>query len=281
MEITLEARAKINLTLDVLGRLPDGYHEVEMVMQTVELHDTIILRPQNQGIGIVCQHPLVPTGEDNLVYRCARALQQATGTGQGVHIEIQKRIPVAAGLAGGSSNGAAVLQGLNELWNLGLTQQELMEIGFSLGADIPFCMMGGTALAKGKGEVLTPLRGIKGLPIILVKPPVGVSTAEVYRGFRQDKVVRRPDTKSMINALASGNIEYVARNLANVLETVTLSMHPEIALIKDELMAMGAKGALMSGSGPTVFALTDTLEEGFRMAKALEHRGEVFVTRTC
>ncbi|MDA8235800.1 MAG: 4-(cytidine 5'-diphospho)-2-C-methyl-D-erythritol kinase [Clostridia bacterium] len=280
MEITIKARAKINLTLDVVGRLPDGYHEVEMVMQALELHDTLTLRSQEEGIAIACDHPQVPTGEGNLVYRCARALQQATGIDRGVHITIDKRLPVAAGLAGGSSNGAAALIGLNKLWNLGLTREQLMEIGVTLGADIPFCILGGTALAKGKGEKLTPLQGIKGLPVVLVNPPMGVSTAEVYKNFDGAKVSHRPNIRAMIDALASGDCRGVVDNLGNVLETVTLEMHPEIAIIKVELLAAGALGVLMSGSGPTVFAITTSQEEGAKIAQRLTHRGAVFVTST-
>lgn len=281
MEIIIKARAKINLTLDVLGRLPNGYHEVEMVMQALELHDTLILRSQEQGITIACDNPLVPTGEGNLVYRCALALQQVTGIERGVHVTIEKRIPVAAGLAGGSSNGAAALIGLNQLWELGLTREQLREIGMSLGADIPFIILGGTALAKGKGEALTPIEGIKGLPILLVKPPMGVSTAEVYKNFNGAKVTRRPNTQAMIAALASGDGRAVVDNLVNVLESVTLEMHPEIVLIKEELIEAGAQGVLMSGSGPTVFAIIDSMEEGAKIAQRLNHRGQVFVTSTC
>ncbi len=280
-KLVLLARAKINLTLDVLGKRPDGYHQVEMVMQNISLADTIILEKTPGVVSIFCSHPEVPENEDNLAYRAAMALKLVESYAGGVKIHIDKRIPVAAGLAGGSSNAAAVLIGLNRLWALGLSREHLMHIGSTLGSDVPFCILGGTALARGRGEEITPLKAVPELTLVLVKPPFGVSTAQVYGNFRQEKVANRPDTRAMLQAIEAGDSAAIIRLGANVLESVTLELHPQVAEIKDRLTQAGAKGVLMSGSGPTVFGFVEDENQGREVAGRLADLGSTYVAKTC
>ncbi|HEX3031440.1 MAG TPA: 4-(cytidine 5'-diphospho)-2-C-methyl-D-erythritol kinase [Bacillota bacterium] len=279
--LQIEAYAKVNLTLDVLGKRDDGYHEVEMVMQSVSLADTISLTKEATGVTISCDHPGVPRGEGNLAYRAAAALKEATGYRGGLAIQITKRIPLEAGLAGGSADAAAVLSGMNTLCQLGLSWEELMRIGGSLGSDVPFCIKGGTALATGRGEIITPLPSVPTLTMVLVKPDFGVSTAQVYGKFRRDRVLAPPDNPAMLQAIKKGDKAAIIRQVANALESVTLVEYPQVAVVKQYLTELGAKGVLMSGSGPTVFGFIDSAEEAQVVAGKMRRYGQTWVAETC
>ncbi|MBC8121150.1 MAG: 4-(cytidine 5'-diphospho)-2-C-methyl-D-erythritol kinase [Gemmatimonadaceae bacterium] len=257
--ICLRTAAKVNLFLEILAERPDGYHEVVMILQSLDLVDLVELVPA-RAISVVCTHPLVPTDRTNLVWQAAELLQQACGVADGVEIKLDKRIPVAAGLAGGSADAAAVLVGLNMLWQLGLTQKELQVLAARLGSDIPFCVSGGTALATGRGEVLSPLPVLDGLHLVLVKPrDLQVSTAWAYRTYRAGRSVSMPaksNSANMVAAVTSRDAKRIASLLYNDLEAAVLPTHPEVARLRRQLLEYGALGTLMSGSGPTVFGLT-------------------------
>ena len=256
-DIRLRARAKINLTLDVTGKRDDGYHLIESIMQTVSLYDGIYMkRIQKNEIILKSNLSWLPTDNRNLAYRAAELMKAKFGIKEGVFIEIDKRIPVAAGLAGGSADCAAVLVGMNRLFDLGLSMKELESLAFLLGSDIPYCVQRGTVVSEGVGEILTPVKcPCPMCYVVLAKLPVSVSTATVYRGLDWQSVQDHPDTKEMIQAMAEADITKMGQLLGNVLETVTIPMHPQIAQLKEELVQLGAEGALMSGSGPTVFGL--------------------------
>lgn len=255
LKLLVNAPAKINLSLDVLYKRIDGFHEVEMVMTTIDLADRIELSLlENKEIKINSHNRFVPDDERNLAYQAAKLLQDKFSVKKGVQMTIEKNIPVAAGLAGGSSDAAAVLRGVNKLWDLGLSLDELAEIGGEIGSDVSFCVYGGTALAKGRGEIISPLPAPPTCWVILAKPFIGVSTAEIYRRLNVEKI-RHPQTNKMIEALHHNSYEQVCHHLENVLETVTLNMYPQVAQIKDQMKRFGADAVLMSGSGPTVFGL--------------------------
>lgn len=269
MGLRLNAHAKINLTLDVLSRRPDGYHEVEMIMQSIALHDTLEMEPAPKDIVLTVSGLPVTANQDNLVLKAARLLQQQAGIETGAAIHLHKEIPVAAGLAGGSTDAAAALKGLNQLWDLGLHEDQLLKLAARLGADVSFCLMGGTAIARGVGEILTPLPPAPAFGVVLVKPAFGVSTAEVYGGLDLANLGPRPDTRAMIEALHKGDIERVSRELCNVLESVTLKLHPELHSIKERMQKAGCQGVLMSGSGPTIFGLTTDQEAAADIARRI------------
>ena len=278
---TEKAQAKINLTLDVLGKRPDGYHEVEMVMQTVDLSDHLTFsETERDEIVLSCTAPYIPLDQRNLVYQAAFLVKETYGVKQGIHIHIDKRIPVAAGLAGGSSDAAATLRGLNRVWNLGQTLDHLAELGAKIGSDVPFCIYGGTSIARGRGEQIEHLPKVAPTWVVLVKPPIAVSTADVYGRLRLNEVQQHPDTQAMVAALQTGDVREISARLGNVLESVTFKMHPEVERLKQQLLKFGAQGALMSGSGPTVFALVDRETKATRIYNAL--RGfsrEVYLCR--
>lgn len=281
MIITAAARAKINLTLDILGKRPDGYHEVEMVMQSIELHDSLEFIPAGRDIILTVEGADLAPGPDNLVYQAAELLRRQGRIKAGVKIRLIKAIPVAAGLGGGSANAAAALKALNELWETGLSLSELMSLGAQLGSDVPFCLLGGTALAKGRGELLERLPPCPRLGLVLIKPQFSVSTASVYRAYTPGPAVNRPDNQVMISAIRNKDINGIAQNLANALESVTTRMHPEIGRIKAKLSRAGALGVLMCGSGPTVFGLAVDTETARGIAGCYKSDGEeVFVTAT-
>ncbi|OPZ75311.1 MAG: 4-diphosphocytidyl-2-C-methyl-D-erythritol kinase [Firmicutes bacterium ADurb.Bin456] len=279
---TIKARAKINLTLEVLGKRPDGYHEVAMVMQSIGLHDCLELTPVSGGITILVEGADLSAGEDNLVHRAASCIRTHCGVRTGIRIRLRKGIPVAAGLGGGSADAAATLAGLNKIWGLGLTQRELMLLGEQLGSDVPFCLMEGTALALGRGEKLVPLPPCPPLGLVLVKPSFGVSTAEVYRACSPGKQENKPDSGDMVEAIKKGSPGSIAECLYNALEPVTSALHPEIMVIKEKLLKAGALGALMSGSGPTVFGLTADLQGARAVAQRYQKLPgqQVLITRT-
>ncbi|MBP2242579.1 4-diphosphocytidyl-2-C-methyl-D-erythritol kinase [Cytobacillus eiseniae] len=255
MKLLVKAPAKINLSLDVLHKREDGFHEVEMIMTTIDLADRIELQLiEKDEIKIISHNRFVPDDQRNLAYQAAYLLKERFKVNKGVAITIEKIIPVAAGLAGGSSDAAAVLRGLNQLWDLGLTIDELAEIGAEIGSDVSFCVYGGTALATGRGEIIEELPAAPTCWIILAKPFIGVSTADVYRRLQLNRITH-PNTRAMIEAIENGDYEGVCSYVGNVLEDVTFSLHPEVAQIKDQMKRFGADAVLMSGSGPTVFGL--------------------------
>ena len=248
-----KAPAKINLTLDVLHKRPDGFHEVEMIMTTVDLADRVWLRPTNDGkIKILTSERFVPNDRKNFAYQAAELLQRRFGITDGVEITLEKSIPVAAGLAGGSSDAAAALRGLNRLWKLKLSVDELAELGSQIGSDVSFCVYGGTALATGRGEKIQGLPAPPNCWVILAKPPISVSTADIY-GNLDPSTIEHPDTAGMIDALRMGDYEKMCASVGNALEPVTMGFHPQVVMLKEQMKKSGADAVLMSGSGPTVF----------------------------
>ncbi|MCM3723938.1 MULTISPECIES: 4-(cytidine 5'-diphospho)-2-C-methyl-D-erythritol kinase [Solibacillus] len=276
----VKAPAKINLTLDVLYKRPDHYHEVEMIMTTVDLADRIGLESRADGqIKIISTDNFVPDDQRNFAYQAAELLKNTYGIKEGVTISIEKQIPIAAGLAGGSSDAAATLRGLNELWDLNLTLDELAEHGAEIGSDVSFCVYGGTALATGRGEKIKELSAPPTCWVVLAKPKIGVSTADVYGGLNIEGL-QHPNTKEMIKAIETDDYELMCHSLGNVLETVTFELHPEVITIKEQMQRFGADAVLMSGSGPTVFGLVENEARVSRIYNGL--RGfceEVYVVR--
>ena len=250
-----KAPAKINLTLDVLYKRPDGFHEVEMVMTTVDLADRVWLRPSDDGrIVIKSSERYVPSDRKNLAYQAADLLRREYGISDGVEITLEKSIPVAAGLAGGSSDAAATLRGLNRLWKLGVPGDELARLGAKIGSDVSFCVYGGTALATGRGEQIENLPVPPKCWVILAKPSISVSTGDIYGNLNTSAIVH-PDTQGMIAALENGDYEKMCQSVGNVLEPVTMNLYPQVAGLKEHMIKFGADAVLMSGSGPTVFGL--------------------------
>lgn len=256
LELRLKALAKINLGLDVLRRREDGYHEVRMVMQTVGLYDRIILKKTRKpGIRVKTNLYYLPENENNLVYQAAKLLMDEFGIKNGVFIDLQKFIPVAAGMAGGSSDAAAVLFGMNRMFSLRLSKEELMQRGVTIGADVPYCIMRGTALAEGIGEQLSPLQPMPRCKVLIAKPPISVSTKFVYENLKLDEDILHPDIDGLIERINAGDLRGAAARMGNVLESVTIPNYPVIAQIREEMIKGGALNAMMSGSGPTVFGL--------------------------
>lgn len=259
-KMQLKAMAKINLGLDVLRRREDGYHEVRMIMQSVKMYDQILLQKRQQGgIRVKTNLYYLPTNENNLVYRAAKLLMDEFEISEGVSIDLKKYIPVAAGMAGGSSDAAAVLFGVNRMFGLGLSQQQLMDRGVKLGADIPYCIMRGTALSEGIGEILSPLPPMPDCQILIAKPGISVSTKFVYENLRASELEKHPDIDGMLEALKQRDLKGLASLMegGNVLETVTVPAYPVIQDLKDTMKNCGALASLMSGSGPTVFGIFD------------------------
>ncbi len=267
--IELAAYAKINLGLDVVRRLENGYHEVKMVMQTIGLHDTLRLEKTKEGIALFVDSSEAPADENNLAYKAARLLKEHCGVAEGISIHLQKRIPVAAGMAGGSTDAAAVLKGMNRLFSLGLSEEELCGIGVRLGADVPYCIMGGTALAEGIGEKLTVLPDAPDSVVLVAKPPVSVSTKYVYETLRLSEIEKHPDIDGMVRAVREGSLAGIVSRMENVLESVTEKEHSVITGIKHFMEENGAKKALMSGSGPTVFGIYEDRADAEKAAEKL------------
>lgn len=279
--ITLSAPAKINLSLDITGKRDDGYHTLEMVLQTISLKDELLLKKTAEGIEIACNNPQVPCDETNICHKAARIFFQRASVRGGMKLQIHKKIPVGAGLAGGSTNAAAVLKGLNVLYDAGLSHEELLEMGLQCGADVPFCLTGGTCLARGIGEKLTMLPPFSGVHVILIMPDFPVSTAWVYQNYRLDDPVRHPDTQAIITAIRLGDKAKVAREMKNVLESVTAVKYPEIEGIKRDLRNRGAIGSMMSGSGPSVFGLFENEETARKAYSILQRQYEkIFLVTT-
>ena len=273
-EISLKALAKINLGLDVLGKREDGYHEVRMVMQTIHLYDRVeIKKTRSPHIHVETNLYYLPVNEDNLVYRAAKLMKDEFQIKEGVRIVLQKFIQVAAGLAGGSSDAAAVLVGMNRIFNLGLKQNKLMELGLKIGADVPFCIMRGTALAEGIGEKLTALPPMPKCPVLIAKPAISVSTKAVYEGLKLYDGMEHPDIDGVIEGIQQKDLKGVASHMGNILETVTIPMYPVIEDIKKLMLENGALNAMMSGSGPTVFGLFPNEKEIRRAYEALKQSG--------
>lgn len=275
--LTMNAYAKINLVLDVLGKREDHYHEVAMIMQGISLHDTVTLSPA-EDIKVVADRPELVCDHTNLAYKAALLVKKRYAPQGGVHIHLVKNIPMAAGLAGGSADAAAVLRGVNKLWDLDLTLSQLLELGAELGSDVPFCLVLGTMLATGRGEILSPLPDVPPCYIVLAKPAVSVATAWVYRNYRPENVRHHPDIQAMLESIKIRDIESIVKHVANVLESVTIPVHPEIKELKKIMLAHGALASLMSGSGPTVFGITPDEATARHIIKILKEKTTAFIT---
>ena len=282
-ELKLKAKAKINLGLDVVRKREDGYHEVRMIMQMINLYDKITLRKKTEpGITVTANLAYLPVNEDNLVYRAAKLLMDEFQVDGGLEIELQKYIPVAAGMAGGSTDAAAVMVGVNRIFQLGLNKKQLMERGVKIGADVPFCIMRGTALAEGIGEELTPLPAMPHCSLVIAKPKIHVSTKFVYGNLKVRELTEHPDIDGQVQALRENNLEQLVARMGNVLETVTIPAYPVIDEIKHTMMKYGAMGAMMSGSGPTVFGIfekEDKAQEVCRLLKKEKASKQVYLVR--
>lgn len=293
-EISVKALAKINLGLDVVRKREDGYHEVRMVMQTIHLFDRLdIIRktsvqtsrrtaPKSSGeasveregdITITTNLPFLPTNENNLVYKAAKLLKEEFQIKDGIHVRLHKHIPVAAGMAGGSTDAAAVLYGMNRIFDLGLSREDLMKRGVKLGADVPYCVMRGTALAEGIGEELTALPPMVKCPVLIAKPQISVSTKFVYDNLKLNQKTVHPDIDRLVADIRAKDLAAIASDMGNVLETVTIPNYPVIAQIKQHMMEHGALNAMMSGSGPTVFGLFENEDVAAAAYEAMRESG--------
>ena len=278
----LQAFAKINLGLDVLGKREDGYHEVRMIMQTIRMYDQLDLRKSVEpGIHLTTNKKYIPVDENNLVWRAAKLMMDTCGIIEGVSIHLHKVIPVAAGMAGGSSDAAATLVGMNRLFHCGLSKEKLMELGVQIGADVPYCVLRGTALAEGIGEKLTVLPPIPDCWILIGKPGISVSTKYVYTTLDLNTDTVHPDIDGMKKALEDGNLYGITERMGNVLQDVTIPAYPEVERIKEQMKTLGAVNAMMSGSGPTVFGIFDNEEKAQEACQKLRESGscqQVFLT---
>lgn len=271
-EIEIDSYSKINLTLNILAKRQDGYHDIETIMQSINLADRIFIKEEKEGIKIKCSHPLVPVDSQSLTYRSAEKILQRYRITRGVKIEIDKKIPLAGGMAGGSANSASILVGINKLFALNLSNKDLREIGEELGMDVPFCILNGTALAYHKGEKVTPLSPINPpLWIIIINPGFEIPTKWAYNNLNLEWLKKeKNNTKGMLNALKEGKLPGIAKNLFNSFEGLIIKKYPEIGKIKDRLIEEGALGALMSGSGPTVFGIAQNKEQALKIYEKLK-----------
>lgn len=277
----IKAFAKINISLDVVGKRDDGYHLLKMIMQNIELYDILKFNTIEDEIKIECNKTYIPTDERNLVYKSAKLFMDTYNIKNGIKIYINKNIPVSAGLAGGSTDAAATLIAMNKIYNKNLSKEQLCELGLKIGADVPYCIMGGTALCEGIGEKITRLPQFKGHILVLVKPNFGISTKDVYKSLDINKIYKHPNTKKLIEAIEKNDIKYISENMKNVLENVTLRKHIILRNVKDSMIAMGALGSMMSGSGPSVFGFFDDILKAQRCYEFFKERyNEVFLTRT-
>lgn len=282
MFMRLRAMAKINLGLDVLRKREDGYHEVRMIMQTIQMYDLLdIRRKKEPGISLSTNLPYIPTDERNLVYKAAKILMDEFQITDGISMKLSKFIPVAAGMAGGSSDAAAAFVGVNRMFRLGLSEQDLMERAVQVGADVPYCIMRGTALAEGIGEKLTVLPPMPDCWILIGKPGISVSTKYVYTTLDLNTDTVHPDIDGMKKALEDGNLYGITERMGNVLQDVTIPAYPEVERIKEQMKTLGAVNAMMSGSGPTVFGIFDNEEKAQEACQKLRESGscqQVFLT---
>jgi len=277
----IKAYAKINIALDIVGKRDDGYHLLRMIMQTIDLYDIIEIEKINSGIKLECNKHYVPTDERNLAYKAARLFKETYSIDEGVNIKLNKNIPVSAGLAGGSTDAAGVLKLMNQMFNINVNDEELRALGLKLGADVPYCISGGTALCEGVGEQITQLKQFKDKILVLIKPPFGVSTKEVYKNFDLSKVIFRPRVEQLIEKMESDDLYFVANNMKNLLENVTLKKYRVISSIKEETKLNGSIGTMMSGSGPTVFAFFDDMLKAQMCYDNMKKKyKDVFITRT-
>lgn len=277
----MKAYAKINISLDVVGKRADGYHLLKMIMQNIDLYDIIRVEKRNEGISIGCDKTYVPLDERNIAYKAARLFLDTYNIDGGVEICIKKNIPVSAGLAGGSTDAAAVLKCMRNIYEVDVSDKELMNLGVKIGADVPYCILGGTALCEGIGELITPLKPFKNKILVLVKPNFGVSTKEVYKSLNIEKIYKHPETENLIKYMETEDLISLNRNMKNILENVTIKNNPTIKKIKMRMMNLNALGSLMSGSGPSVFGFFDDMLTAQRCYEELKKDySEVFITRT-
>lgn len=279
--VTLKALAKINLGLDVLGKRENGYHDVRMIMQTIYLYDNVTLsKTEEPGIQLETNLFYLPIDTNNIAYKAAKLLIDEFHIQEGIHIKLEKHIPVAAGMAGGSSNAAAVLVGMNRLFSLGLSEEALMKRGVTLGADVPYCIMRGTVLAEGIGEILTPLPALPKCYVLIAKPGISVSTKTVYEKLDAGAIKDHPDIDGILEGLESQDIKKIASSMGNVLERVTIEEYPVIEKIKNAMKEAGALNAMMSGSGPTVFGIFEnrqTAKEAQRKLREMNIAKQVYL----
>lgn len=282
--IRLKARAKINLGLDVLGKRENGYHDVRMVMQTIGIYDRLIMTkiPEDE-IRIISNLSFLPVNENNLIYKAIKMLKDEYHFQGGVEVNLNKFIPVAAGMAGGSTDAASAMFGVNRLYRLGLSTKKMMDLGVNLGADVPYCVMRGTALAEGIGEKLTKLPAVPHMWLLVAKPPINVSTRIVYESLDMNGVTEHPDIDGIIQAVKDQDVNAIAAKMGNVLENVTIPLYPVIDMIKQDMLSHGAINAMMSGSGPTVFGIFPDEQTALQCQASLKDKGDarqVYITET-
>lgn len=284
MKFQVKAYGKVNLGLDVVGKLPNGYHEVRMVMQTVGIYDELTFEKAESGIEITTDAAELPAGEDNLIYKAARLMREKYHIREGVRIHLQKNIPIAAGMAGGSTDAAATMKGISRLFGLDISLLELMKTGVEIGADVPYCVIGGTALAEGIGEKLTPLELAPECYVLVAKPGISVSTKYVYEHLDMGKIEKHPDIDGMVEAIGIGSLQGILDRMENVLETVTIPAYPVIGKLKQRMKELGAVNSLMSGSGPTVFGIfleRHTAQAALDRLEQEQLAKQIFVTTFC
>lgn len=275
LKVIEKSRAKINLSLDVLGLLDNGYHEVEMIMQQIDLYDLVTVERLNSEtdkdsrIEVTSNLYYLPTDQSNIAWKAAKLMMETYNLRDSVKIHLEKKVPVAAGLAGGSANAAAVMRAMNQLYELNLSRETLMALGLTLGADVPFCFLEGAAVARGIGEALTPIKGLENTWVLLSKPNIGVSTKDIYKAYDQHEIIKRPNTPLLIEATEQGNLTVLTQNMYNVLEEVTTSLYPTVSEVKRKIQQCGAAGVMMSGSGPTVFGLFTQYDRAQKAEKQL------------
>ncbi|MPQ43012.1 4-(cytidine 5'-diphospho)-2-C-methyl-D-erythritol kinase [Clostridium tarantellae] len=279
-----KAYAKINIALDVVGKREDGYHLLKMIMQTIDLYDIIEIKKNNiENINLTCNKHYIPTDERNLAYKAAKIFKQEFNVKSGIDIDIKKNIPVAAGLAGGSTDAAAVLELMNKLFKINANRYKLEKLALKIGADVPYCIKGGTALCEGIGEKITPLEPFNNKILVVVKPNFGVSTKDVYNALDVKKIYKHANIDGLIEAMKKQNIIWVAKNMKNVLENVTLKKHIILKNIKDDMNKMGAINSMMSGSGPTIFAFFEDMSLAQKCYEGIKEKykyNDIYITRT-
>ena len=280
MRAVVSAYGKINLFLDVLGKREDGFHEVKMVMQAIKLADYVSLMPWEENI-LLCSSKFLPTNKNNLALKALILMQENFPELPKIRINLEKHLPVAAGLAGGSSDAAAVLLGLNELFKLNLSLAEMQNLAAQIGSDVPFCLTSPTALASGRGEIITPLEDLPPMYVVLAKPQIGAATAQVYKNLTPEDYAIHPSLEDYLTALKAGDRETLKKNIYNVLEKSTFRLVPKVAQMKEQFIALGAPYTLMSGSGTTLFSLFDNSEEAFAFYRKIKTRYKTsFFTET-